>query len=69
MKEVRVNYFAPGYVTTMVDLLLADGLTPGTDFDFAYFPGEHYAAKKWASYVIFKFYDEKSATWYGLKWK
>ncbi len=58
-------------VLEMVYELRARGLVTGKDFDFEYHPpvndnftGVNQSSKK----VVFIFYNEKYASWFGLKW-
>jgi len=68
-KEIKVFNSDANEVLAIVHELRKQGLIQGTDFDFEYHPS------KWdgfsidePAYTLFKFYKEKWATWFSLKW-
>lgn len=53
----------------IVNDLRRQGLQQGTDFDFAYYqPRWDNMTGDVPGYVEFRFYDNKWATWFNLKW-
>jgi len=71
MTEIKVFHKSPGEIIEIVKEMRAFGLVQGKDFDWAY----HKAS--WSeitfeavtpSFVAFRFYDEKWATMFSLKW-
>jgi hypothetical protein len=68
-KEIKVFNSDANEVLAIVHELRKQGLVQGTDFDFEYHPS------KWdgfsvdePAHTLFKFYKEKWATWFSLKW-
>ena len=47
------------------------GYVQGVDFDFRYYPSiqDRFNGPTKPSYVLFHFYKESLATYYGLKWQ
>lgn len=76
--EIRIDHKRSRDVYGIVDLLSAQGLKQGVDYDYAYHPS-------WMSdindidnpnsepdspgHIIVKFYNEKFASWFKLTWK
>lgn len=71
MIKVIVNDKKPDEIMTIVRELRAQGLVQGTDFDFAYRPGEYDTYSGDAvhnRHTVFTFYKEKYATLFTLKY-
>ena len=51
--------------------LRAAGYVQGVDFDFEYYPSiqDRFNGPPKSSFVLFHFYKESLATYYGLKWQ
>ncbi len=51
--------------------LRAAGYVQGVDFDFEYYPSiqDRFNGPPKSSFVLFYFYKESLATYYGLKWQ
>ena len=71
MIEVKLDNYTPNESMEIVRELRAKGLVQGKDFDFAYTHAEHdpitghlIAGRN----TVFKFYEEKWATWLILKY-
>lgn len=71
MTEIKILHKSANEIMEMVKEVRAIGLVQGKDFDFAF----HQAS--WSEFTfeavtpkhtIFKFYDEKWATLFSLKW-
>ena len=71
MTEIKVLHKTPNEIIEVVQEMRNAGLVQGKDFDFAY----HQAS--WsevtfeavtAKHAVFKFYDDRWATMFSLKW-
>ena len=74
--EIRIDHKRSKDVYGIVDSLSAHGLKQGVDYDYAYHPGwmsdinDIYNPDPDSSgHIIVKFYNEKFASWFRLKWK
>ena len=70
MIVVRLDQIHVDTVRRLVAEMVQSGLKQNADFDWAYHPG------RWdpmtgdvEKYVEFMFYNDKNATWFGLKYK
>ena len=70
MTVVRLDQIHVDTVRRLVAELVQSGLKQNADFDWAYHP------RRWdpmtgdvEKYVEFMFYNDKNATWFGLKYK
>lgn len=70
MHVVKISDLNIGDVIDMVADLKRDGLVQGTDFDFAFRPGQWDYAKGEGTvkHTEFRFYHERHAVFYSLKW-
>ncbi len=55
----------------LVNQLRTAGCVQGVDFDFRYYPSiqDRFNGPAKPSFVLFHFYKESLATYYGLKWQ
>ena len=71
MKEFILKHKKPDEILTIVRSMREAGMVQGKDFDFAYNKASYddlgYEAVT-PEHTIFKFYDERWATWFALKW-
>jgi hypothetical protein len=71
MKEFVLNHKKPTEIIDIVRSMREAGLVQGTDFDFAYNKAS-YDTSGWEAvspeHTVFKFYEERWATWFALKW-
>lgn len=69
IKEIKLFTKDVNEVLTIVHDLKKQGLVQGTDFDFEYHPSkwDGFSSEE-PAYTLFKFYKEKWASWFALKW-
>lgn len=69
--DVRINHLSPNDTIEIVRDIREQGLVQGKDFDFSYHQStwdEKSFEAVDAEHTMFKFYEEKWATWFSLKY-
>lgn len=72
MIEVRIIDKKPNDIIELVREIKALGHVQGKDFDFVYHPPKYDDSSTEAVYnrvTVFKFYTEKLATWFSLRYQ
>ena len=71
MTEFVLKHKKPSEIFEIVYAMREAGMVQGIDFDFAYNKAK-FSDDGWEAvapeHTVFKFYQEKWATWFALKW-
>ena len=71
MKEFVLKHKKPIEIIDIVHSMREAGMVQGTDFDFDYNKSS-YDDSGWEAvapeHTVFKFYEERWATWFALRW-
>jgi hypothetical protein len=68
MTEVKILHEKPMNIMALVAELREQGYVQRRDFDFAYYPAQADQDVFIPRYTIFKFYDDRIASWFALKY-